>query len=291
MSSGITNIESMLDSYSEYLRITHPENAKRFDRTRASDREAAVAEAVVFVMLQGFDVDPRISDEVGTGGPDFICCARRGHLAKRTLQNRFVVEATSLSPEAVSNRSKIPNEPPEDMSGGAFGLVTRNILNKAKDKAEQLAGYPMPRVLAIASTHTAVAALINEATATWALVSEPHWKQRIGSPAIDPMEYTNLEMSVFMKPGPDGTIVVCRQSISAMLLIAVYGDKSEVWGLLHPEPAYRFNIAFFPGLPFVRVAPWPVLEGKIFTEWVVSNPSGYTAHHFPVQLPNPLKGT
>ena len=38
----------------------HPENAKRFDETRSSDREAAVAEAVLFGMLQGFNVDPRI---------------------------------------------------------------------------------------------------------------------------------------------------------------------------------------------------------------------------------------
>ena len=56
---------------------------------------------------------------------------------------------------------------PEDVSGGAFGLVTRNICNKAK--ATQLANYPMPRVLAIASSHAGEAALFNKATAKWRL--------------------------------------------------------------------------------------------------------------------------
>lgn len=161
MSFSVTDIDGMLNSHSEYLRHGHPENAKRLDETQASDREAAVAEAVVFGILQGLNVDPQINDDPERGGMDFICCASRGPLAKRMLQDCFVVEATSLSPDAVTDRSKIPNEVPEAISGGAFGLLTMNIVNKAKVKAIQLGGYPMPRVLAIASSHAAVAALLN----------------------------------------------------------------------------------------------------------------------------------
>lgn len=285
MSFGNTDIDGMLNSYSEYLHHDHPENAKRFDKARGDAREAAVAEAVVFGMLQGFKVDPRINDDVKTGGADFICCASRGPLAKRVPQDRFVVEATSLSPDAVTDRSQIPNQVPEEMTGGAFGLVTRNICNKARDKATQLGGYPMPRVLAIASSHAAVAVLFNGATATWALVSDEHWRQEIGSSTVDSPKYTDLEKSVFMKPGPNGTIVACRKSISAVLLVAVYGDKSEVWGILHPEPARPLNINFLPDLPFVRVAPLPVVDGRIFTEWVVASPSGHSVYHFPVRPP------
>jgi hypothetical protein len=280
---GRTNIEGMLDSYADYLRSGHPENAKRFETTRSSDREAAIAEAVVFGMLQGFNVDPQINDAVNTGGADFICCASRGPLFGRSPQDRFVVEATSLSPDAVTDRSNIPNAVPDDISGGAFGLVTMNIRNKAAAKAPQLSGYQMPRVLAIASAHAGVAALFNNSTATWALASEPHWRQEIGSTEAEPNQYTDLEKSVFIKPGPDGSIVACRQSISAILLVAVYGDKSDVWGVLHPEPAFPLNIAFLPDLPFVRIAPWPVVDGRISTEWVVASPSGYSAYHFPVR--------
>lgn len=284
MDLGITDINGMLDSYSEYLRLNHPENAKRFDKTRSFDREAAVAEAIVFGMLQGFNVDPQINDKVNQGGPDFICCPG-SPLIGRSPEDRFVVEATSLSPDAVSNRSKIPNEVPEGMTGGAFGLVTMNICNKAKDKATQLGNYQMPRVLAIASSHAAIAVLFNGATARWALVSDPHWKQEIGSSAVDTAQYTNLEKSVFMVPGPGGTICSCRKSISAILLVAVYADKSQVWGILHPEPAYPLNIAFLPDLPFVRIAQWPVLDGKIQTEWVVANPSGHNVYHFQIKQP------
>ena len=290
VSFGTTDIEGMLNSYSEYLRHGHPQNSKRFEETRASDREAAVAEAVVFGILQRFNVDPQINDDVKTGGADFICCPSRGPLAKRLPEDRFVVEATSLSPDAVTDRSKLPNEPPHEISGRAFGLVTRNICNKARGKAPQLAGYPMPRVLAIASSHADIAALFDEATATWALVSDPHWRQEIGSSAVDTAEYTDLEKSVFVKPGPGGIIVACRKSISAILLVAVYGNKSEVWGILHPEPAYPLNIAFLPDLPFVRIAHWPVVDGKILTEWVMASPSGCSVCHLPVELPSSQDG-
>jgi hypothetical protein len=285
MGFGITDLDGMLNSYSEYLRHGHPENAKRFDEMRASEREAAVAEAVVFGILQGFNVDPQINDEVKTGGADFICCASRGPLVRRLPQDRFVVEATSLSPDAVTDRSHIPNEPPEEISGGAFGLVTRNICNKAKDKATQLGGYQMPRGLAIASSHAGVPALFNGATATWALVSDPHWRQEIGSSTVDTTQYTDLEKSAFIRPGPNGTIVACRKSISAILLVAMYGRNSEVWGVLHPEPAYPFNTALLPDLPFVRIAPWPVVNGRIFTEWIVASPSGHRVDHSPIRLP------
>jgi hypothetical protein len=145
----------------------------------------------------------------------------------------------------------------------------------------------MPRVLAIASSHTGIAALFNDATATWALVSEPHWRHVIGSNEVDTAKYTDLESSLFIKPGPNGTIIPCRQSISAILLIAVYGGQSEIWGILHPEPAQPLDYGFLPKLPFVRIAKWPIVDGKIFTEWVVANPNGYTAYHFPIQPPKP----
>jgi len=275
----------MLNSYLQYLKHGHTGNATRFELLRKSDREAAVAEAMVFGILQTINVRPELHDRVGSGGPDFICCGSRGPLCRPLPQDRFVVEATSLNPDAVSERSRIPNEVPEEISGGAFGLVTWNICNKAKAKATQLSGYEMPRVLAIVSSHFGVSALFNSATAVTALVSDFHWKHEIGSDVIDTGQYVNLENSVFMRPGPNGTIVACRQSISAILLVSVHGDKSELWGILHPEPAYPLNIAFFPNLPFVRLATWPIIDGKFTPEWIVAHPRGHSVRHYPVRLP------
>jgi hypothetical protein len=280
-----TTVEDMLDSYQEYIRLARPDNLNRFRRTRERDREAAVAEAIVYGMLQHLNADPRINDDTSRGGADFLCCASRGPLLGRVPADQFVVEATSLNPEKVTERSGIRNEVPDGITGGAFSLVTQNIWRKVSGKENQLAKYDMPRVLAIVSGHFASAVLFNNYTATIALVSGLHWRHKINSAEVDRTNYTDLRTSIFFKPGPDGTIIATRKGISAVLLIAVHGDKSEAWGILHPEPERPLNIDFLPDVPFVRVAEWPIVAGKISTEWVIAHPSGYEVRHFPIKLP------
>ena len=127
-----------------------------------------------------------------------------------------------------------------------------------------------------------IAALFNNATVTWALVSEPHWRLEMGSDTADPAEYTELSKFPVHQAGPDGTIAACRQSISAILWVAVYGGQSEEWGILHPEPARPFDYGFLSNLPFVRIGQWPIINGKIVAEWVIASPSGHTAYQFPI---------
>jgi hypothetical protein len=288
------NLESILDWYSEYLRTKHPKNSKQFERARKSDLEAALAEAITFHLLTYMRVHPEINEQVGSGGVDFICCASRAPLFKCLPQNQFVVEATSLDRDAVSKRSRIPKVIPAGISGGAIGLLTQNICNKAKQKNKQLKGYPMPRVLAIVSSHPGGPVLFNSATAKWALVSEEHFVHPIGSAVADPDNYTDLKNSVFIKYGPDGeSIVPCRKEISAILLIAVDGAASEVFGIVHPEPEYPLNLEFLPNLPFVRIAQWPVSEGRIVVDWVITHPHGLNVPHYQLSRhyrPNPAQG-
>ena len=66
-------------------------------------------------------------------------------------------------------------------------------------------------------------------------------------------------------------------------LIAVYGDHSEVFGVLHPEPAYRLKIDCFSQVPFIRLSRWPITDGRITTEWVISHPDGFNAGHWPIR--------
>jgi hypothetical protein len=275
------NLESVLDWYSEYLRTKHPGNSKRFERAQKSDLEATIAEAITFHLLTHMGVHPEINEQVGIGCADFICCASRGPLFKRSAQNQFVVEATSLDQDAVSKRSRIPKVLPAGISGGAIGLLTKNICNKAKQKNKQLKGYAMPRVLAIVSSHPGSGVLFNSATAKWALVSEEHFIHKVGNPVADPTNYTDLKDSVFIKLGPDGeSIVPCRKEISAILLIGVDGAASEVFGIVHPEPEYPLNLEFLPNLPFVRIAQWPISEGRIVVDWVIAHPQGLHVRHY-----------
>jgi len=105
----------VIDSYVEYLRANHPANFTRFVRTRSSDGEAAMAEAIVFQMLEALDLSPGINDKVSTGGADFICTGSYlspvlRQLAKPPPKDRLVVEATSLDLGAVTRRSQVRNQ-------------------------------------------------------------------------------------------------------------------------------------------------------------------------------------
>jgi hypothetical protein len=281
-----TTADEAMDLYAEHLQKEYPTHLTPFHQRRAQDREAALAEAMVFWMLKNMGLRPKMNEVVGTGGADFICSQNFGPIFARrepTPESMFIVEATSLDPDAVSRNTSIPNEVPEDITGGAFGLLTRSVFAKAKDKATQLAGYDMPRVVAIASSHEGIGAVFNSGAAVNILISDYHWRQEIGSNKFDPNRYVDLANSVFMKPGKDGTIEAARKSISAILLIAVHGDQSVVHGILHPAPAKPLPIEFLPKVPFVRIAKWPILDGRIFTEWVIADPDGLTIHH-PINL-------
>jgi hypothetical protein len=72
------------------------------------------------------------------------------------------------------------------------------------------------------------------------------------------------------------------------MLISVSGRDCDMWGILHPEAAYPFNIAVFSRVPFVRIAPWPIVDGRIFTEWVTTDPFGYSVQHAKAVIPNEL---
>jgi hypothetical protein len=284
---GSTNIEGIIDSYAEYLFRKHPLNLKRFKSRRDALGEAALAEAVVFGLLQSLHLSPEIHEDIQTGGPDFVCAGStlgfglRPFIEPRT-KDRFVVEATCLEPDAVTARSTIPNEPPEDVNGGPFSILTKSICYKARDKATQLGGYPVPRVLAVASSHAQVGAIFNTVGAEYALTSDAKIVNPMGS--VEPRQCTDLRTSVFLRIARDRQAVVpCLQSISAILLIAVYRDKSEVYGILHPEPAQPLQIGFFPKIPFVRLTKWPVTDGIISTEWVVADPDGRGIPHRPVR--------
>jgi len=279
---GKCDIEGVLNSYAEFLRSANPANASRFDATLARDRESALAEAIVFNILQTKGLRPEIHDKVGTGGPDFLYCGTR---FKPRPEDQFLVEATCLNQDAVSKRTHIPKEPSQGIGGGAVGMLTKNICNKAKDKDRQVSDCTMPGVLAIVSSHFGAMLVMDSHAAELTFASEPYFRVPIGGPA-DPANYTALNNSVFIKPGPNGTIIPCRQSLSAILLIAVYGSHSEVFGILHPEPAYPLNIRLFPDVPFVRLAQWPIVDGKIAPEWVVGRPSGHRVDHFAARSSN-----
>lgn len=272
-----TTTEELVDSFVKHIEGEAPNNLKSFQNLRQESLESALAEAVVFGILQQLQLRPTISD-VFAGGADFMCTYRPIWFSESGSWP-LAVEATTLEPSAVERNSGWPNEFPEEISGGPFSLLTERITQRASDKVRQLSEHPMPRVLAIVSSHIgADAILCNTLAARSVLISDAQISVPIA--VGETSQITNLEHSVFLRGNPKTReITAKRPSISAVLLVSVAGDQSAVLGILHPEPRYPLDISAFPDIPFIKVSPWPVVNGQIGVEWVVGQPSARKFKH------------
>jgi hypothetical protein len=250
----MASVEYVVESYSDYLQGLGKKLWRRFQTARINAPESALAEAMVFRVLQASKVGPGVVDAPGVGGPDFSCL--------RGVPQEFLVEATSLLPERVTEKSNIPNRVPEDLEGGPFGLLTAQIDEAATKKLHQFKGIAVPGVLAIASSHFGSTILFDAPAAMHALISQPFWM--IGKNGMS----TDLKHSLFLRT-EDGKVVVKNRDISAVLLVAVGADRSYVCGALHPEPSNRFDSAALWEIPFVYLKDWPTKQNKLRTMWTL----------------------
>jgi hypothetical protein len=255
------SIDQVVDSYRTFLsRNRYYLHLELFERRSNSDRYAAAAEAVLFSILWSAKARPDIFEDPSTGGPDFLC--------RPSKSETFLVEVTSLQARAASRRSGLP-EKMTGSGGGAFALITPALNNAAASKAAQLAGHPHPRVLAITLSYDFAGLLIHRLAAERLLVSDPVIRHTLGEPADRAAQFTDLRRSAFLRPGKSGREIICyRRSISAILLVAISGARSDMVGILHPEPAVPFSPSVFPLVPYLRLKNWPILDGRIATEWV-----------------------
>jgi len=250
----MASAEYVVESYADYLKSLGQKFWKRFQTTRMNAPESALAEAIVFRALQYCKVEPVVVDTPGVGGPDFHC-----------LQDKpkaFMVEATSLLPNRVTEKSNIPNRVPEDMEGGPFGLLTAQIDETTTKKLHQFKSISVPGLLAIASSHFGSSILLDAPAAMNALISQPFWV--LGKEGMS----TDLKYSLFLR-GEGADIVVKNSYISAVLLIAVGANSSYVCGALHPNPKRRFDSAALWEIPFAYLMDWPVEQNRLRTTWTL----------------------
>lgn len=240
--------DEVIDSFVKYIRAESPTNLKSFQDRRRADPEAAMAEAIVFGILQQLRLRPTIADEPGIGGGDFLCECRP-IVSSDNGSWQLMVEATTLEPTAVERNSGWRNEVVDVVTGGPFRMITERITACASSKIRQLSRHAMPRVLAIVSSHVGADALLSSTLAAESiLISDRKISQPIGGGKVSVI--TDLAASAFLKGDPTtGKISSQRPTISAVLLISVAGDRSSVLGILHPEPRYRLDISAFPEYP------------------------------------------
>jgi hypothetical protein len=262
MREQMTRTHDVIDSYKVFLEIKYRTHYQIYCRRLKENIEAAKAEAVMFSLLRNTIDQITLAEDVGTGGVDFLCVSD---------QNRFIVEVTSLEAESVAIQSGWPNEI-ADGTTGWFGMVTHMLRTKASSKASQLSGYAMPRVLAITSEHMAADVLLGPHGADALLTSDTKIKVPIGKPIDKAGVATDLKDSVFFRFNKEGQIEPWRKSISAIILVTIFADRSLVVGVLHPEPAYQFPITLLPSVPFLRLSEWPPKNNALETEWVIAKP-------------------
>jgi len=255
-------INDLCDNFKEYLKAQASSHYDAFCNRLQSKPESAHGEAVVFSYLNSNRLKVKNFEDPARGGPDFIC---------EGYSQQFVVEATSLDSNAVSNHSGIPNRIPEGIEAHSFKAINHLLKRKATEKAPQVAGLELPRVLAITIEHAHSSVLFTTAMIHNLMTGNTKISVPLNNPDAISKETTSLENSVFFKFS-EGKIVPCRQSISAIITLEIFDNECRVLGMLHPDPAIKFTPGFLPTTPFLKLMEWPIKENKIFTEWITYNP-------------------
>jgi hypothetical protein len=264
----------IIDSYKLFLNVKYPKHFQAYCQRLKNNLESAKAEAITFSFLRSTSVDVKLAEDLSTGGVDFL--AKSNH-------EEFIVEVKCLEAEAVAARSGWKNEVPEDGCGGSFAMITHMLRTKASGKAAQLLGHSIPRILAITCEHVAADALLGPHGAETLLTSDTMIEVPIGTPVDKVNLITDLKDSVFFR-SKNGQFQSCRRSISAILLLSIFADKSLVVGILNPDPVHNFPIKILPSIPFLRMRKWPPKNNMLETEWVIYKPKAEAFYHRRVEL-------
>jgi hypothetical protein len=234
-----------------------------------SNPEGARGEAILFSLLRSDFDEVTISEDPSTGGADFLVTSG---------EFKFITEVSCLQTESVASQSGMKSEV-EDGSGGWFRMVTHKLRTKVSDKAPQVSGYTIPRVVVITCEHIGSDLLSGPYGAESLMSSETKIAVPIGDQPPDNIGLvTDLKDSAFFR-FKNGAVEPCRQSVSAVLLVSIFGDKSLIVGVLHPDPQYPFPISLLRSVPFLRLKKWPPENSAIEMEWVIRSPRAAEFYH------------
>jgi hypothetical protein len=272
----MNTISEVVESYKTFLQVKYPTQYTTYCNRLTSNPEGARGEAIIFSLLRTsllrfslFNNEVMIAEDTTTGGADFLVTSG---------QSKFITEVSCLQAGSVASQSGIKNEV-KDGSCVWFGLITHKLRTKVSNKAPQVARYKMPRVIAITCEHICSDLLLGPDGAESLLSSETKIAVPIGDQRHDNTALvTDLRDSVFFR-FKNGAVEPCRQSVSAVLLVSIFDDKSLIVGVLHPDPKYPFPISLLPTVPFLRLNKWPPENNVIEKEWVIHTPEVAEFYH------------
>lgn len=269
-------LDQIVKAYAEFLEVCARDQHRLFQLRVKNDLDAARSEAAIFSWLRAEGLCPGVHEVPGQMGADFPCSP--------PAAGAILVEVTCLNATAVTTKSGWTNK--LDKIAGHLAMVTPQLMVKAGSKVRQLSAAPagIPGIVAICLVHPAASLLLSTLAAKWMLLSDPVIRVPIavsGEVTGATQAVTDLRYSVFFEP-QDGVIVPVRQSVSAILLVALWEEQSEIVGLLHPKPMTFLNYRIFQQVPFLRVE-WP-LTNPVGLDWIIGDPCPRRVDHRRVSL-------
>jgi hypothetical protein len=245
--------EQLVSEHRHWLTGFNSQHRKSWEHQFGDNPEAALCEAAVRDIMQGFGfvVEP-IADLEGQGAngaaqrPDFRCSNRN---------DAFYVEVANIS---IAKATELTNLPHPMQLGRAtnYGKLTKAIFGKARGKASQCE-QDLPALLAVGTFHTEASHIaMDRLCANSLLTGEPMitWDvdTRTGASVGDTYLSTNLKYASFIKPG-NCSIMNARTSISGILLCGFGVRPASIIGVLHPVADRPFRPELLPRIPFGQV--------------------------------------
>ncbi len=273
------SVEELVEAFKIFLEVKYQSHHKKYLDRLASDPEAARAEAVLFSVLRWARLDPVISEDVSSGGIDFLC-----HKDGKDCP-AFFLEVTSLGADAAAGASGIPEAIPDASSAGWYKTIAKQLHRIVCNKTPQLSARGLPCVLAITTEHYSGEALLGIQAAESLLIGDTKISMPVGEAEAKISIITELKESAFFRPKKEsGEIEACRKGIAAILLVQIYSKECRIVGLLHPDPTHSFSINLLSSIPFLRLRNWPPKDNRLSAEWVIASPEAAQFYYQSVQL-------
>lgn len=227
------SVSDVCESYKRLLAQVHPDYLTNFLSREDQYPDGARFEAVVYSIIRSMDLHVQIEEHPRIGGADFVCHAKSGS---------FVLEVTTIHTSAMERKTGMKNDQ-RRVSGGSY-CPYPTLYKKLLDKASQVSGYSLPRVVGVGTFHNEAKTLLRPVMADEYLgvfTVEEKWKLI-----------------------PDTTL----NDISAFLLIGVGQEHYIMMGFLNPVPSVPFDTRYLPDINFRQLTNKGMNERTGQGQWV-----------------------
>lgn len=228
-----TSVSDVCDSYKKLLAQGHANYLGTFVSRENQYPDGARLEAVVYSIMRSLGLRVQIEESLRSGGADFICHADSG---------TFVLEVTTIHTSAMERKTGMKH----DQRGvpGGFYRPYPTLYQKLLDKANQVSGYSLPRVVGIGTFHNEARTLLRPVMAD----------KYLGVFTLDEK----------WKLIPDTSL----KDISAFLLIGVGQRDCIIMGFLNPDPNILFDTRHLPDISFRQLTKTGMNDRTGQGQWV-----------------------